>query len=223
MFDTLLVSPAIGAPWTRAVSVALIFHILLITAAVSRTASPPPGPRPVARDTIRLELVEVSSSPHRAEARPIGTEPTVPAPPVVPEIDPDPAEFLRPTFSYRPLGRPQLNPDLLQRMAGGSPDTTRPVSSTTEVDELPELMVQPQPRYPDGLRRVGMSGMVQLQFVVGSNGRVDERSIRVVTSSHPGFMLAALQAVRESRFKPARRGGRPTAVLVAQTIRFSYR
>jgi TonB family protein len=65
--------------------------------------------------------------------------------------------------------------------------------------------------------------MVQLQFVVGSDGRVDERSIRVLVSSHPGFMLAALQALKGSRFKPARHGGRPTAALVQQTIRFSYR
>jgi TonB family protein len=230
MFDTLLVSPAIGAPWTRAVPAALIFHIVLIAAAVSSTASPPAGLPPVTRDTIRLELAEVRP-PTRAKARPPGLEPIVPAPFEVPDVDlavpklPLSA-FRYPSRSYHPPGQLQFSPDVIQRRltgVDGSPDTSRAVYSTTEVDELPELLAQPYPRYPDGLRRVGVSGLVRLQFVVGSGGRVDERSIRVLVSSHPGFLLAAFQAVRESRFKPARRGGSPTAVLVEQTIRFSYR
>jgi len=97
------------------------------------------------------------------------------------------------------------------------------VFGAVEVDELPELMAEFRPRYPDGLRRAGVSGLVQLQYVVGSDGRVAERSVRVLTSSHPAFLLAALLALRDSHFKPARRGGRPAAVLVQQTIRFRYR
>ena len=68
-----------------------------------------------------------------------------------------------------------------------------------------------------------MSGLVQVQYVVGADGRVDERTIRVLASSHPAFVVAALQALGDSRFKPARQGGRPTAVLVQQTFRFRAR
>ncbi|MEA2724434.1 MAG: periplasmic protein TonB [Gemmatimonadales bacterium] len=231
MFDTLLESPSIGARWTRAVTAALIFHILLIAAALSRTASFPAGLPRVTRDTIRLELGDVRPSPTRAKARPPGLEPIVPAPFDVPDIDLDvpelPLSSLRyPSLSYYPPNQLQFNPGLRQRSPGGgasSFDTTPPVFDAPVLDELPVLLAQPYPRYPDGLRRAGMSGVVQLQFVVGSDGRVDDRSIRVLVSSHPGFTLAAFQALRESRFKPARRGGRPTAVLVEQTIRFSYR
>lgn len=59
MFDTLLVSPTTGAPWNRAVMAALLLHVLLIAAAVRSTTSPQAGTRPVARDTIRLEMTEV--------------------------------------------------------------------------------------------------------------------------------------------------------------------
>jgi periplasmic protein TonB len=227
MFDTLLASHAIGTRWTRAVTAALILHILLIAAAVSRTASSHVGIRPVARDTIRLELAEVRpSSPKGDEAPPSGPEPIIPDLPGVPDIPLGAPEFQLPTFSYSPPGRAQPRPEFFHRNSGesgGSADTVRLVFSTTEVDELPEPMDQPHPRYPDGLRRAGVSGLVQLQYVVGSDGRVDERSVRVLVSSHPGFLLAAFQALRESRFKPARRAGRPTAVLVQQTIRFDYR
>lgn len=224
MFDTLLVSHATGAPWTRAVTVALTFHILLIAAAVSRTASPPAGLRPVARDTIRLELAEVRPSP--ARVRPPGLEPIVPAPFEVLGFDPGPVDLELPLLSYQLPGQRQLDPGLLLRSpgaAGGSTDTIPPVFDTTELDELPEQLAQPNPRYPDGLRRAGVSGLVQLQFVVGIDGKVDERSVRVLTSSHPAFTLAAFQALRESRFRPARLGGRPAAALVQQTTRFSYR
>jgi len=224
MFDTLPVSQAAGGPWTRAVTAALVLHSLLIAAAVSRTASPSTGMLRVARDTIRLELVNVS--PTAAEGPPSDAEPIVAAPLEVPDPPLDPPEFHRLLFTYRPPGALEFNPGSLQRSSGdsvGSPDSMPLVLSTTEVDEVPELISQPYPRYPDGLRRAGVSGWVQLQFVVGVDGRVDERSVRVLVSAHPGFTLAAFQAVRESRFRPARRGGRPTAVLVQQTIRFSYR
>ena len=71
-----------------------------------------------------------------------------------------------------------------------------------------------------GLERAGVSGVVQVEYVVGSDGRVDPQSVRVLASTHPAFLLAALEALRDARFKPARRGGRSIAVLVQQTIRF---
>jgi protein TonB len=99
----------------------------------------------------------------------------------------------------------------------------RSVIGVTEVDEPPELLEALSPRYPDGLRRAGVSGLVQVQYVVGSNGRIREGTVRVVVCSHPDFALATLDALHDARFKPARRGGRPEAVLVQQTFRFGYR
>jgi len=224
MFAAVLASNPVGGPWTRALTAALIFHILLIAAAVSRTATPSASMRLVARDTIRLELVHVP--PTAADGPPSDTGPIVAAPLEVPDLPLDPPQFQRLPFTYRPPGAPEFNPGPFQRSSGdtvGSPDSMPLVLSTTEVDAVPEVISQPYPRYPDGLRRAGVSGQVQLQFIVGIDGRVDEGSVRVVVSSHPGFMLSALQALRGSRFKPARRGGRPTAALVQQTIRFSYR
>jgi periplasmic protein TonB len=229
MFDTLLASSTIiGAPRARPVMAALLFHILLIAAAVSSTASPDAGPRPVARDTIRLALTEqaTSSPPKSPESLRPGPDAVIPRVPRVPSIPLDAPEFQPPRLSLSPLGRPESSQTSLHRNFGESRvsgDSSRPLFSTIEVDELPEPVEGFQPRYPDELRRAGVSGLVQVQYVVGSDGRVDEQSIRVLASSHPAFLLAALQALRGSRFKPARRGGRPVAVLVQQTIRFWYR
>lgn len=115
---------------------------------------------------------------------------------------------------------------LLQRNSDESPaprDSSGPVFSAIEVDDLPELTEELHPRYPDSLRRAGVSGLVRVQYVVGSDGRMDPQTITVLASSHPAFLLSALEALHDARFKPARRGGRPVAVLVQQTIRFRYR
>jgi len=143
MFDTLLVPPAIGAPWTRAVTAALILHILLISAAIRRTASPPAGLPPVARDTIRLELADVRPSPLAPRALTSGPEPIVPAPPQVPDIDFGAPEFRRPPFSYRSIGPPPLNPDLPQRSRGAGavpPDTNGSRRASRAADPTPSAL-----------------------------------------------------------------------------------
>ena len=226
MFDTLLSSPTIGAPWTRPVIVALVLHVLVIVIAVGSTASPSAGIRAVARDTIRLEVTEVKpSSPKNAEARPLLPDPPIPAPPPVPDIQLNAPEFQPPSFSFHTLTTAELNRTSPHRGLAQSPvslDTLRSILSTNEVDELPKLVTELHPRYPEALRRAGVPGLVLLEYVVGSDGRVDERSVRAA-SSNLAFQLAALEALRDARFEPARRGGQPTAVLVRQTIRFRSR
>jgi protein TonB len=224
MFDTLLASHTIGAPWNRAGIAALLLHVLLIAAAVSSTAAPHGATRTIARDTIRLELPEVSTSaPKRAESSGSHAEPGIPERPRLLDIPIDAPKFQPPRLSYSATGVPDANRPTQSGKAGESTISGGPslsIFSTIEVDELPELLEELHPRYPPELRRVGVNGLVELQYVVGSDGRADERSVRVLISSHPAFLLAALQALRDTRFKPARRNGRPVAVLVQQTIRF---
>lgn len=228
MFDTLLASPTVGARWTRPVTAALALHVLVVVVAVGRATSPPPGTRPVARDTIRLEMTEVKPSrPKNAELPPSRPDPPIPPPPPsVPDLPLKAPEFQPPAFSLNPPGMAEARRISLHRDVGESPvplDSSPSVFSALEVDELPELAEELHPRYPDALRSSGISGLVQVQYVIERDGTVNERSVRVLASSHSAFSRAALEALRDARFKPARRGGRPAAVLVQQTIRFLYR
>ena len=159
--------------------------------------------------------------PHQSDFRP---DPFLPRPPEVPDA---------------PLHAPELPPPMLSFIGASGPDdlsrfvprpegrtvsapveSSRTVFNSVEVDELPELIRELRLRYPVGLERAGVSGMVQVEYVVGSEGRVDPQSVRALSSTHPAFFLAALEALRDARFRPARRGGRYIAVLVRQTIRF---
>jgi periplasmic protein TonB len=227
MFDTLLASPTAGTRWIRPITIALALHGLVIVVAIGRTTSPPVGTRPVARDTIRLEMIEVKPSrPKNAEAQPSRPKPPIPAPPSVPDIPLNAPEYQLPALSLNPPGMAEPRRTSLHREFGQSTvplDSAPSVFSTADVDELPELAEELRPRYPDALRSSRMSGLVQVQYVIERDGTVDQRSVRVLTTSHSAFSQSALAALRHARFKPARRGGRPAAVLVQQTIRFLYR
>ncbi len=86
----------------------------------------------------------------------------------MPDIVLEAPEYQLRPLSYRTPGRPQPNPRLLYPNpgeSGGSPDTMRLVFLPTEVDELPEMVEELHPRYPDGLHRAGVSGLVQLQYL----------------------------------------------------------
>jgi periplasmic protein TonB len=92
--------------------------------------------------------------------------------------------------------------------------------SGTAVYEAPTLLSRVIPSYPENARRLGIEGRVVLRFVVDQSGRV-EREIEVVTSI-PMLDQAAINAVRQWRFSPARdRDGNPVRVLVSVPLQFT--
>jgi len=74
------------------------------------------------------------------------------------------------------------------------------------VDELPEAIVRVQPSYPDSAREAGVDGTVLLHALVCKNGMVF--TTRVVASI-PLLDAAAVRAVEQWRFIPARITGQP--------------
>jgi protein TonB len=88
------------------------------------------------------------------------------------------------------------------------------------VYQPPVLLSRIVPAYPERARRLGIQGQVVLQFIVDQWGRV-ERDIRVVTSL-PMLDQAAIEAVRQWRFSPARdRNGNPVRVIVSVPLEFT--
>ncbi len=86
------------------------------------------------------------------------------------------------------------------------------------VEELPEVISKPPPEYPDLARSAGVDGVVQLQALVGKDGKV--KDVKVMKGVE---MLndAAVKAVRQWVFKPALSNNKPVAVWVAVPVRFS--
>src|SRR5690606_25539428 len=72
---------------------------------------------------------------------------------------------------------------------------------------------------PDEARAQGLSGRVLVSFVVDAEGRVAEAA--VLRGAHPLLDAAALDAVRQARFEPGRRGGVPVAIRMVLPISFA--
>jgi TonB family protein len=75
-------------------------------------------------------------------------------------------------------------------------------------------------QYPRGLRDAGVQGIVELQFIVGADGRVDGSSVTVVFESDPEFTVAVRRAIPEMRFDPARIGNCATRSWARQRFEF---
>jgi protein TonB len=68
-----------------------------------------------------------------------------------------------------------------------------------------------KPVYPEEALRAGLEGLVVLEGIVDERGRVGH-DIKVVRSLGHGFDEAAVAAVRQWRFRPATRDGKPIKV-----------
>lgn len=72
--------------------------------------------------------------------------------------------------------------------------------------------------YPPRLRDRGVGGRVVVQFVVGTNGRVDMSTVQVMSADHDELVEATIEAMREFRFTPARMGDRTVRMLTQMPI-----
>lgn len=97
-------------------------------------------------------------------------------------------------------------------------DDTPKFGEYVYVEELPEAVTRVPPQYPDLAREAGVDGTVQVQALVGKDGKV--RDVRV-TKSIPMLDDAAKNAVRQWVFKPALSNNKPVAVWVAVPVKFS--
>jgi hypothetical protein len=66
-------------------------------------------------------------------------------------------------------------------------------------------------------------GRVVMAYVVTADGSVEEGSMVAYLVSNPSLVPLAMEVVRDSRFRPAQRGGRPVRQLVYQTMTWKPR
>jgi protein TonB len=94
------------------------------------------------------------------------------------------------------------------------------VFSADVVQEKPEALSGAPPVYPELLKQAGIQGIVMLQFVIDTTGRVESNSIRILSSANPGFEAPARTAMSRYLFRPARVYGKAVRVLVQMPIDF---
>lgn len=80
------------------------------------------------------------------------------------------------------------------------------VFDISKLDQTPVARFQARPQYPFEMRRAGIAGEVVVDFLVDTNG--DVQNAYAIRSSQREFEAAAVQAVSKWKFKPGRKGGR---------------
>jgi protein TonB len=78
---------------------------------------------------------------------------------------------------------------------------------------------QVKPEYPESARRGSVEGVTMLRFLVTETGKVGEILVEK-TAGHPDLDGAAMRAVKQWLFEPARRGRQAVAVWVTLPVRF---
>jgi TonB family protein len=101
-----------------------------------------------------------------------------------------------------------------------APDAPR-VPSPADGVSLPVVTKKTRPEYPEVARRAHAQGKVLLSAVIGTDGRVSD--LRVLKSAYPGWGLeiAALRAVAQWEYEPAREDGTPVAVYLTVGVDFT--
>lgn len=113
-----------------------------------------------------------------------------------------------------PVPMQWAQPALASQVGAGAPEA---FVATPEVFPVPLHRVPPS--YPELARLSGAEGRVVLEVWIDSNGRVSDA--RIAQSDVPATLeRAALDAVRQWIFSPAKQGGNPVAVRVHVPIEF---
>ena len=123
----------------------------------------------------------------------------------------------------------KLVPDLSVDAGGGGGDAAvlqsqqlqAEVFEENETDERPiPMSVKPIPFPPEAIEQ-GVSGTLQVYFIIGYDGKV--RSIDVVKSPASIITRVAKRTIASWRFKPARKKGVPVNVRVYKEVKFDLR
>ena len=101
---------------------------------------------------------------------------------------------------------------------GARIDAPPPPPVAKQLTRAPELIESAAPIYPAEAAAAGLEGDVLLRITIDATGAIT--AVTVVTAAGHGFDEAAVDAVRQYRFRPAEFDGVPAPLRVETTIRF---
>ncbi|MFT5684029.1 MAG: protein TonB [Myxococcota bacterium] len=132
-----------------------------------------------------------------------------------------PAPLIGASLSGLSFGLDGLDGGLVDDASALLGDIRDVVMTAETVDELPVPVQQVAPQPPGRARQKGISGVVVVSLLIGVDGRVQD--IDVLESRPPGvFDDAAVTAVRQWRYQPARYQGEPVPLRIDVPIRFDF-
>ena len=90
-------------------------------------------------------------------------------------------------------------------------------------EEAPQKIEEITPKYPEMARRAGIEGVVWVNALVDKEGKVRDVIIVKDSGANAGFEEAAIEAAKETTWKPAISNGQPVALWVTYKIVFKLK
>jgi protein TonB len=84
----------------------------------------------------------------------------------------------------------------------------------------PQIVYQEKPEYPFTAKQLQKEGKVSLALTIDEKGKLQK--VEVLDATDQMFAASAVEAMKRSKFRPARRGGAPVACRAPYTIHFGF-
>jgi len=243
MFDNLVESRIKKRRSLGQAAASIAVHVALIFAAVKATQ----GAAEAIRDPVDTQMVYMMKPPEptppAAPASPppseavVATNPppkgfkTISAPIDIPKEIP-PIDFNQKPFDPKDFTGEGVEGGSAYGVVGGTGPVdvaglggrgSGGVYAMSDLDDPVQPIKIPDPRYPSALKSAGITGRVELQYIVDTTGHAEPNSFKVLTKTHEAFVAPAEEAILKGLFKPAKFRGRPVRQLVQQAVSFTVR
>jgi periplasmic protein TonB len=230
MFENLIESKPKRQKTTKQVIMSAILHVALGYGAIIATANaaeqikainadttmvflkPPEPPPPPPPETPPPEAIVTANPP------PLGFQTVMPPTEIPKDIPP---VNLNERFNAADFSGKGVEGGIATGVVGGSGPVTGETFLQEQVDDPVQPINIPKPRYPPVLQQAGVSGSVDVQYVVDTLGHAEPRSWTVLKSTNAQFEAPAREAIMKGVFKPARIKGAAVRQLVQQSIKFN--
>ncbi len=186
------------------------------------TSGPPPDSTPAGDNTIRKPVPETNAD-RTFRAPDLDAVPDHPYIPTEPETPPPAIGSNTPYIPGAiPGGGNGGNPiidNMLRSLTMNRPAVEPPPTAPVVISHVDEarLIYRVQPQYPEIARIGRIEGPVVLHAIIARDGTI--RAAEIV-SGHPVLARAALDAVRQWRYRPFHLGGHPVEVDTQITVNF---
>jgi TonB family protein len=133
------------------------------------------------------------------------------------------------TNQTRPATRRLMGAALLAGFCTFAPSALRAQGDAHEMSEVETIPRFSSPSaasrliaksYPEQLKRAGISGSVQLEFIVSASGRVEPGSVQIVAATVPALGEAAKAIAEKIEFTPGTIKGEPVRTKVVLPLSY---
>jgi periplasmic protein TonB len=223
-------------PWTVGVSVLLQASLIAVALIapllhVAKLEAPPKVPFFFQVEKVDLNVKpEVQAAPHRLTApKPFDEAFILRAPTAVPthiDMSPDAPQITSSSVGAGPADTPlnglvhEITAQPVVKPVPPTPPAPAHVTAPVQVGgdvEASRLLFGPKPPYPPLAKATRTQGTVRIQANIGRDGSI--RNLQLI-GGPPLLVTAALEAVKQWRYKPTLLNGEPVEVITEITVNF---